>query len=513
MAIHTRCPDRLELGLEICTKIRPIQLGLKSYSQLYLIGIQVFRGNVSNLLRGISYMHVTNRISEFIQDSKLDDYPEEAIQAAKTAIIDCFGCMLAGSQEQLARVLIDYVSSEGGNPVSTAVGMGISTTASNAALVNGATAHALDYDDITHVSKTHPTAVLLPAVTALCEESNARGRDLLLSYITGFEVACSVSETLSPAYYDDLGWHPTGPIGSIGAGASAAKMMNLSKEEIDMTVSLAASQGAGLRQNFGSMTKPFHAGSAAASGVVSAKLVSRGFTASHNAIEGEFGFSKAFSGGKDFNPDVVLDNLGKKCYLLESGLEIKKYPCCGSAHIALDAVFGLLKGTTIDVAQIKNIEVLVDFDPPRSLVHSRPKNALEGKFSMEYCLSAALLDKKVVFDSFTDDRVLRGEAQDLIPKIFMKRIPGNEGLPSWMEGYNELTVSLSDGTTLSSRAFRQTTGALRGVTIDDVDRKFLDCAGLVLEAGHADEALGLLKDIESLQNLDRLMDILRGIAK
>ena len=167
--------------------------------------------------------------------------------------------MLAGSQEQLANVLIKYVSSEGGNAVATAVGMGMKTTSSSAALVNGAIAHALDYDDITHVSKTHPTAVLLPTVTAVCEETKSSGKDLLLSYITGFEVACSVSETLSPAYYDNLGWHPTGPIGAIGAGASAAKLMALNKEEIEMTMSLAASQGSGLRQIFGSMTKPFHA--------------------------------------------------------------------------------------------------------------------------------------------------------------------------------------------------------------------------------------------------------------
>jgi len=455
-------------------------------------------------------MNATERISAFIRNSKLEDYPEEAVQAAKVAIIDCFACMLVGSQENLAQVLIGYVSSEGGNSVATAVGMGAKTTSSNAALVNGAIAHALDYDDITHVSKTHPTAVLLPTVTALCEENNASGMDLLLSYITGFEVACSVSETLSPAYYDDLGWHPTGPIGSIGAGAAAAKLMGLNKDEIQMTMSLAASQGSGLRQNFGSMTKPFHAGSAARSGVVSAKLVSQGFTAAHDAIEGSFGFSKAFSGGKDFNPGAVLDNLGNKCYLLESGLEIKKYPCCGSAHIALDAAFNLLEENIIEVDQIKNIEVLVDFDPPRSLVHSRPKNALEGKFSMEYCLSAALLDKSIVFDSFTDQKVLRREVQDLIPKISMKRISGNEGLPSWMEGYNELTVNFNDGTTVSSKAFRQTSGALRGVAAIDVDRKFLDCSGFVLDENRSSEALRLLKDIESLQNLDRLMNILLG---
>ena len=186
---------------------------------------------------------------------------------------------------------------------------------------------------------------------------------MLLGYMAGFEVACGVGEALSEAYYDDLGWHPTGPLGAVGSAAAASKIMGLDPEQTAMTISLAASQASGLRQNFGTMTKPFHAGDAARAGVVSAKLVRDGFTASQDALEGRFGFIRAFSGGQGFNSEQVVENLGNKRYLVESGIEIKKYPCCGSAHLALDATFNLLSQDAIDPEAVDKIEVMVDLRP------------------------------------------------------------------------------------------------------------------------------------------------------
>ena len=230
----------------------------------------------------------------------MEDFPPEAVEAAKTAIMDCFACMIAGSRETLADILCRYAAAESAAPVASVVGRGFRTSAANAALVNGAMAHALDYDDITQITKTHPTAVLLPAALAVAEETGASGREMLLGYMAGFEVACAVGEALSEAYYDDLGWHPTGPLGAVGSAAAASRIMALDPERTAMAVSLAASQASGLRQNFGTMTKPFHAGDAARAGVVSAKLVRDGFTSGRDALEGRFGFIRAFSGGRGF---------------------------------------------------------------------------------------------------------------------------------------------------------------------------------------------------------------------
>ena len=297
---------------------------------------------------------VTQCIAEYLATASLEDFPPEAVQAAQGAIIDCLACMLAGSREPLADVLCNYVRAEGGTTSATVVGRGFKTSIPYAALVNGAMGHALDYDDITGITLTHPTAVLLPASLALAEDAGASGRDLLLAYLVGFEVACSVGAGLSPEYYDDLGWHPSGPLGAIGAGAAAARLLGLNREQTAMALSLSASQAADLRQIFGTMTKPFHAGEAARSGVTAARLVKQGFTASSDAIEGRFGFMRAFSGGQDFHPEIVLDTLGRKCYV-ESGIEVKKYPCCGSAHLALDATLDLLSHQAIDPDRVKKL--------------------------------------------------------------------------------------------------------------------------------------------------------------
>jgi len=454
-------------------------------------------------------MDITSSIGQYLATVSIEDFPPDAVEAARGAITDCLACMLAGSREDLADILHRYVAAESSAPVATVVGRGFRTSAANAALVNGAMAHALDYDDITQVTKTHPTAVLLPAALAAAEASGASGRDMLLGYMAGFQVACAVGESLGEAYYDDLGWHPTGPLGAIGAAATASKLMGLDPGQAAMAISLGASQASGLRQNFGTMTKPFHAGDAARAGVVSALLVRDGFTASPDALEGRFGFIRAFSGGRDFDAGAVVRNLENRCYLVESGIEVKKYPCCGSSHLALDATFDLLSQGSIDPNAVERIEVMVDFDPPRSLIHSRPLSSLEGKFSMQYCLAAALLDLRVGLDSFEDDQVLRPAAQSLIPRIDMRRFPGNEGKPSWTEGCNEVDVYLKDGTVLRQQARRASSGALRGVTIDDIRAKFRDCAPLRLSESTAEEVLARLDTLERPEPIADLVNLLR----
>ena len=453
-------------------------------------------------------MEVTKKFAEYVTTSGLEDFPPEAVAAAKAAIIDCRGCMLAGSKETLADVLCDYVVGLGGTPSATVVGRGFKTSTPEAALINGAMSHAMDYDDVTFITKTHPSAVLIPAALPLAEEVGATGGEMLLAYLLGFEVACAVGDAISPAYYDDLGWHPTGPLGTLGAAAAASRLLGLDAGQTAMAISLAASQAAGLRQNFGTMTKPYHAGAACRSGITAAKLVRAGFTASADALEGRFGFMRAFSGGSGYDPEKAAASIGNRCYMVESGIEIKKYPCCGSAHLALDATARLLAQETFTADQVDRIDVLVDFDPPRSLIHSRPTGGLEGKFSMQYCLAAEILDGQIGLASFTDEQVARPEVQRLIPRIEMRRHPGYEGQLSWTEAYNQVEVHTKDGRVLTERAERATTGALRGVIMEDVRVKFLDCASVALTEQDANTALGMLDNLENLGPVGPLAELL-----
>ena len=455
-------------------------------------------------------MEITRRIADYVVSTQLEDFPPDGIQAAKGAIMDCLGCALAGSREPLADILSEFFQANGGGASASVIGRGFKTSAADAAQVNGAISHALDYDDITRALKGHPTAVLMPPALALTESQGATGLEMLMAYMLGFEVACSIGEAMSPEYYDELGWHPTGPVGALGAAVAASRILKLDRDQTAMAISLAASQAAGLRQNFGTMTKPFHAGAACRTGVTAAQLVAAGFTASLDAIEGRFGFLHAFSGGGGYEADRILENLGKTCYLVESGIEIKKYPCCGSAHLALDATARILDRSPLNAADIEKIDVVVDFDPPRSLIHDQPQSALEGKFSMQYCLAAAVMDGKVGMDAFTDQQVLRPEAQDLIPKVTMRRLTDFQGQPSWVEAYNQVAVHLKDGTVLTERVDRINEGALRGVTMDEIIDKFRDCASAILTPDDTQELVTGLSELEQLPNVRRLAGLLRG---
>ena len=455
-------------------------------------------------------MKITREVGEYVTRARLEDLPAEAIYAAKGGIIDCLGCMLAGSTEPLADILCEYAKANGGTPRATVVGRGFKTAATEAALLNGTMAHALDYDDITWAMKGHPSAVLLPTLLALGEEEGATGREVLLAYMVGFEVVCSVGAAMSDRYFDDLGWHPTGPLGALGASAAAARLLQLDSERTAMAISLAASQAAGLRQNFGTMTKPFHVGLACRSGVTAARLVEAGFTASWEGLEGRYGFLRAFSGGEGHDEAKVLEGLGKMSYLADRGIELKKYPCCGSAHLALDALFLLLRKESLDPSHVDTVEVMVDFDPPRSLIHSRPKTTLEGKFSMQYCIAAGILDNRVGPRSFTDELVMRPQAQELIPRVNMARNRGFEGRPSLEEGYNEVRIRLKDGRTLEQGLKRPTEGSLRGATMEDLRDKFRDCASQALGTGQIDQVLEALEALEGLDCVSRLADMVRA---
>ncbi len=455
-------------------------------------------------------MGLTDKVAKFITTITYEDFPPKAVFAARHGIIDCVACALAGSREGLVDILVGFAQDTGSGYAATIIGKGVKTSAPMAALVNGAMGHALDYDDITRFLKGHPSVVCLPPALAVGEEVGASGRDVLLAYMIAFEVGCAIGSGMSVDYADDLGWHPTGPLGTLGAAAAAARLLGLNQEQTVMAISLAASNASGLRENFGTMTKPFHAGNASRGGVTAAMLAKRGYTASTTGLEGRFGFMHAFSGGRGEDVNKPLERLGKQFFLEQPGVEIKKYPCCGSTHNPLDAYFLLRKEQPVDYREVESVEVFVDFDPPRSLIHSDPHTALEGKFSIQYCLAAALVDDKVGLAQFEDAKVMRPEVRTLIPKITMKRNPGQEGKPSWVEGYNEVRIKLRNGKVVSKGVRRNWEGPVLGVTPEGMDMKFRDCASLALPKARINEALEILHSLEKQPNVNGLMTALSG---
>ncbi|MBN1204116.1 MAG: MmgE/PrpD family protein [Myxococcaceae bacterium] len=452
---------------------------------------------------------LTLELATWIASARWEEFPEAAIATAKRGIVDCVGCTLAGSAQPIADILADFTGETGGAPKATVLGRGLRTSAPAAALMNAAMAHSLAYDDINSSIKGHPSVVLVPTALALAEEEELPGRDVVLAYMVGFEVACRIGAALSVAYADKLGWHPTAPIGAVAAAAASSRLLRLDAEQTAMALSLAASQACGLRQNFGTMTKSLHAGLACRSGVTSARLVKAGFTASTEGLEGRFGFLHAFSGGADYEPSKLTAGLGSRYYLVDEGLQIKKYPCCASTHLTLDVLFSLLEDERVETAQVDRVHVLVDFDPPRSLIYDIPTTGGEGKFSMPYVMAAALLDRRIHLSTFEDSQVLRPEAQELLRRVTMTRNPGHEGRPSWAERSTGVRLVLKDGRTLERGASRPPE-LVNGITPDELRTKFLDCAAFALPAEPARRLLGWVETLEVARSVREVVSLASG---
>ncbi len=270
-------------------------------------------------------MSVTTILADFVAKSRWEDCPASAVAAARGAIFDCLGVMLAGSLEPSARILQDVALAEGGSPLCTIVGTGRRSGAVWAALCNGTAAHALDFDDTNFTLLGHPSAPVLAAGLAAGELALADGQALVHAFLLGFEVETTLAAVINPEHYDH-GWHATCTLGTLGAAAAAARLLGLDTPQIRTALAVAASQSSGLKENFGTMTKPFHAGHAARSGVLAALLAREGWTASEQALEGPQGFFNVLGAGS--RRLEALDTLGAPWKILSSGVAVKPYPSC-----------------------------------------------------------------------------------------------------------------------------------------------------------------------------------------
>ena len=295
----------------------------------------------------------------------------------KRVSLDCLGAALAGYSHPIGKIITDFVKESGGSPKATVIGAGFKTSPHEAALANGTMAHALDYDDYSLVLAGHPSVSLLPSILAIGEDRGISGKKVLTAYIVGFEIESKLGAGVNFRHYE-LGWHATCTLGTLGAAAACSSILGLDIEKTRMALGIAASEASGLRQNFGTMTKPFHAGLSARNGVIAALLAEKGFTADKNILEAEFGFCNLFCGKGEYDSERITSNLGNPFAIFEPGISIKPYPSCGGTHTALDAMLYLAKENDINPSDVEEIGVDVPELLPRVLIHSNPKTGLEG---------------------------------------------------------------------------------------------------------------------------------------
>lgn len=432
--------------------------------------------------------------------------PPEATKLAKDAMLDCFGVTLAGAATSDGKIMTAFVRGVGGNPVATVIGGGFRTSAPWAALANGTMGHAEDFDDSAPAMLGHPSVPLLPAILALGEERGASGREVIESYIVGFETESKLGRALIPSGHYQRGWHATGTLGTMGAAAASARMLKLDVEQTKMALGIAASQVAGLRQNFGTMTKPFHAGNAARGGVVAAMLARQGFTAHASIIEERSGFCNVFKGDNPCEPENITSGLGDTLEITTSGIAFKLYPSCHETHACITTAIELVEAHGIRYQDVESVDCAVSELIGTVAFYTEPKTGLEGKFSVEYCIARALHDGKVGLADFTDEKVNQSDVQETVRKIRRRVDPSLPGL-----SVIDLVVRMKDGRELKKRSDPILKGfPQQPLTRDELAAKYTNCARLTLPSQDVERSLALLESLEDLGDITELMEVARG---
>ncbi|MFL5285021.1 MAG: MmgE/PrpD family protein [Rhodopila sp.] len=419
-------------------------------------------------------MSLTKSLGQFIGELSPNRLPEEAARVAQMGFIDCIGTMIAGRNEDSVRILTETLA-PGDGPATLTFG-DRHAPAPEAAWINGTAAHVLDYDDV--ALRGHPSTVLVPAILAEAEHLGSSGADMITAYVAGYETWAELFRRDSGLLHQK-GWHPTGLYGAVGAAAACAKLRKLDAEKSAVAIALGGSQAAGLMANFGTMTKPFHAGKSAHAGIMAARLAEAGFTANTDALEHPQGFLHAISptGTEDRGSDCKA---GTEWAILSQGLGIKKYPTCYCTHRAIDCMLDLVANSPIKADDVETITVSMSDYFVTVLRNHRPDTGLAAKFSIEFCMASGIVAQRVGLRELTDDFVRRPDIQALMPKVeIVTTTQYDPDLPG-AAPQDQVTVRLGDGRVIAGEPVARATGhPSRPLTERQLYDKFADC----LDAG------------------------------
>jgi 2-methylcitrate dehydratase PrpD len=460
---------------------------------------------------------ITERIAKYVATRRFTDIPAAVRDTAKEHVLDGIATMIAGAGEYASVHIRRYTMALGGNPEATILGTRVKTAARYAALANAVQGHVLDYDDTQLATSaktpfgqlTHPTTPVLAAALALAEKSSATGRDLLTAYIAGVEVACRLADAIDPSHYLD-GFHPTGTIGVFGAAAASACIIRLDAGATKRALGLAATFSAGIRAHRGSMAKALNAGRAAENGVVAAELARDGFTAAENIFEAPMGFFSAASRNK---VDRARLTFGRRSFFTAPGVAIKRYPCAGVLHSALDAAIDLASRHDIDARAIKKITVTMGKVSAAPLVYDRPTSGLEGKFSAPFSIAVALLERAAGIRQYTDAKIAAPAVKDLMRKVELRR-DARLDAAGFEHARATLAIRLGDG-----RVYRAESRPPKGhpknpLSRRELEDKFRECVGRYLAPSSAGRIIDRVWSLESAPSVSAIMaDFRNALAR
>ncbi|MEA3015449.1 MAG: hypothetical protein QOI38_171 [Sphingomonadales bacterium] len=444
-----------------------------------------------------------------------DAWPEAAVESAHRQYIDVIAVTVPGAADEVTRRLFDTVSGWGGGP-STAIGFGAKLAPPWAALVNGTAAHALDFDDNFDPAKAHATAVLAPAILALAEQEGSSGRDCIDAYIAGLQILGRVGQGVNPAHRN-RGWHATATVGAIGAAAACARLLRLDAKEAGYAVSIATSMAAGFMSQFGTMVKPIHAGLAAKAGVMAASLARAGINAGLHTLDGKTGMNRLMV-GPDYealrdslthvehgqNLRFETESVGEPLLILSSGFRVKRFPNCGSAHRAQDGLLELMARHFFTADEVEAIHVRAPVSHLNNLMHIRPEDPLQAKFSLEYGLACCLVAGGCGLDDFSEEAVARADVRALYDRIHRHPVDKAEG-----EFPTEVEVVLTDGRRFETKVAMPMGSLAAPFPMSAYWAKYEGCV-----AGHlgAADASALREGLEQFPNLPHLDPVMTPLA-
>ena len=437
-------------------------------------------------------MGATDTIAKWIVNTTYEDIPPDAIRVANESCFDVIGVILAGSAQPVGDIIKKYVADQGAAPQATVLSSGSQSSVANAALANGTMGHALDFDDFGGFG--HPTVAIFPALLAIGEHSGATGRDLLEAYVVGCEVGLALQHATKYKQMDK-GFHSTAVIGRLACTAACAKLMKLDHDQTVMALGMAGSMASGLIHNFGTMTKPLHAGLTCRDGVTAAQLAQRGLTAGEQIIEHPFGFATTVLGEGIYDLDDMAENLGKP-YRVQDALMIKKYPCCGGNHAMLDSLFSLMRDNNFTHEDVASAEVDQSYYSV-VMLYQDPDDELKGKFSAKFNVAAALVDGEIAVDTFTQEKIADPTINETMGKVRTRVMAKSEEMLTRSEDGHKVKITLKDG-----RVFEHVTaradilGSQKNPWgFDSIKSKFQENVALVLSQEGVDDAVNAWSDI------------------
>ena len=447
------------------------------------------------------------QLSNKINELQYNTLPADAVHWAKVGILDTVGVTIAGAAEDATRIVLGVSGSSSGPAL--VFGHARRVGALDAALINGTASHALDFDDCNNTLGGHPSVPILPALFALADEVGATGKDFIAAYVAGFEAECKLSMGVN-FYQYTRGWHPTTTIGVFGGAAACAHLLKLSVEQTATALSIAASLAAGIKSNFGTMTKPLHVGHCARSGLFAALLARDGFTAGDQAFEHKQGYFEVFNGAGNYDAAKVFASWARPLDITRPGIAIKQYPCCGSTHPAIDCMIELVHEHKLTPDNVARIE---SWTHTRRLEHTNrpdPQSYLDAKFSVQYTLARALKDRTVKLEHFEGDNWKDPSTRAILPKIHVATYTTAQ-FPADNHFGAEVKVTLTDGRVVSAKTDQALGRSVdKPLPADRLKEKFDNCAARALSADNVSRLYAAIQNFENATDVREIAALAAG---